>query len=404
MGFFQVSAAASRRERIRSRLPREHPRHLDLVATAIAGLDAPSSLSIDELAGSLTVTARLRNQLDAYLTELAGAADTAKASQVLRAGTTGTLVAAATGCTPAAGSAVVAAARALRHHPHVEAAYRSGSISSTHVTVITRAGATLPGFAALESAVVACASATDPVEVRRVLEVITDQIAPGKPDLDAAAQRARRGLYLSARPSGMWRISGLLDDTTGSKLADLIASFTAPADTLDNTTPAQRRADALDTLADAAAANTRPLGVSAVSVLVDVDRLPDGATLEDGTLLTRAQYDLLACAAVVSIILGTRRSGTFVPLALGRSRRRASAAQWAALTARDRGCIGCGRPPRFCHAHHIIGWAAGGLTDLDNLCLLCPRCHADLHHGRYSITMTAGLPTITPTKPPGRRR
>ncbi len=404
MGFFQVSAAASRRARIRSRLPREHPQELDLVAAAIAGLTDPTSLSVNELAGSMAVTAVLRNQLDAYLTGLAGAADTAKASQVLRAGTTGTLVASATGCTPAAGSAMVAAARALRHHPHVETAYRAGSISSTHVTVITRAGATLPGFAALEPAVVACAAATDPVEVRRVLEVIADQIAPGKPELDAAAQHARRGLYLSARPSGMWRISGLLDDTTGSKLADLLASFTAPSDTLDDTTPAQRRADALDTLVDAAAANTRPLGVSAVSVLVDVDKLPDGAVLDDGTVLTSTQYDLLACAAVVSIILGTRRSGTFVPLALGRTRRRASAAQWAALTARDRGCLGCGRAPRFCHAHHIIGWAAGGLTDLDNLCLLCPRCHADLHHGRYTISMTGGLPTITPTKPPGRRR
>ena len=55
------------------------------------------------------------------------------------------------------------------------------------------------------------------------------------------------------------------------------------------------------------------------------------------------------------------------PLALGRRRRRASAAQWAALIARDRGCIRCGRSPRHCHAHHIIHWKDGGRTDLSNL-------------------------------------
>jgi 5-methylcytosine-specific restriction endonuclease McrA len=73
-----------------------------------------------------------------------------------------------------------------------------------------------------------------------------------------------------------------------------------------------------------------------------------------------------------------------------------SAAQWAALIARDRGCIRCGRSPRHCHAHHIIHWKDGGRTDLQNLALLCSRCHNDLHHGHYTITMnTHTIPVIT---------
>ena len=40
-----------------------------------------------------------------------------------------------------------------------------------------------------------------------------------------------------------------------------------------------------------------------------------------------------------------------------------------ALVIRDGGCAfpGCGRPARWCHAHHIWFWADGGPTKLSNL-------------------------------------
>jgi predicted HNH restriction endonuclease len=35
------------------------------------------------------------------------------------------------------------------------------------------------------------------------------------------------------------------------------------------------------------------------------------------------------------------------------------------------------------------------LTDVENMVLLCSRCHHDLHHGRYTITMdTDGIPQV----------
>lgn len=48
-----------------------------------------------------------------------------------------------------------------------------------------------------------------------------------------------------------------------------------------------------------------------------------------------------------------------------------------ALAARDIGCIipGCGAPLEWCDAHHVIPWANGGPTTLDNLALLCGRHH-----------------------------
>ncbi|HEX8509564.1 MAG TPA: HNH endonuclease signature motif containing protein, partial [Propionibacteriaceae bacterium] len=39
----------------------------------------------------------------------------------------------------------------------------------------------------------------------------------------------------------------------------------------------------------------------------------------------------------------------------------------------------CTRPPQWCERHHIIEWAAGGTTDLDNLTLLCR-----YHHHNYA--------------------
>ncbi len=71
--------------------------------------------------------------------------------------------------------------------------------------------------------------------------------------------------------------------------------------------------------------------------------------------------------------------------------------QWRSLIARDRGCIRCGRAPRFCQAHHIHHWRHGGTTDLSNMVLLCSTCHHDLHHGHYTVTMNNGIPTITTT-------
>ncbi len=401
MGFFQVSPAARRRARIRSGLPTVTVPVLRDMAALADGLPDPAGMGPDEMAASMAAVSRLRNRLDAYLVHIAGAADATGASQTLRAGTTGMLVAAATGSTPQAGSGIVKLARALRGLAVVDAAFTAGDISSMHAAVVAENAPAIPNFRAIEPTTAQVAAQVDPVSVRHILQTIADAHNPAKPDLDTAEQQAKRGLRLSARPSGMWRIAGLLADTDGAALCDILASFTAEPD--PHSTGEQRRADALCDMAAAASANTRPLGVSAVSVLVDINQMPNSAVLADGTLLTAAQYDLLACAAVCHVIFGRRTGDTFIPLALGRTARRASAAQWAALIARDRGCIRCGRTPRFCHAHHIIGWAQGGKTDLSNLALLCSRCHHDLHHGRYTITVNQdGVPeiTTTPRAPP----
>ncbi|MEI2641043.1 MAG: HNH endonuclease signature motif containing protein [Candidatus Nanopelagicales bacterium] len=156
-----------------------------------------------------------------------------------------------------------------------------------------------------------------------------------------------------------------------------------------------------------ARANRSPLGVSGLTVLVDIDGLPDGfqAALEDGNVLGPDTFDLLSCSVAMSVIFGVNRPKGFEPLQLARSARRASKDQWTALKARDKGCVCCGKPPRYTEAHHIIHWKDGGLTDLRNLVLLCARCHHDLHLGYFNVTMgDDGIPLLIQGRgPPGKR-
>ena len=387
--FYEVTRPALRRVRLREELPTDHPAILDDVAGLLDNLPDPALLCAEQRAGSMASLATLRNRIEAYLTAVAGEADKAADSRVLGAGTTGMLVAVATCSNPAAGSAIVNRAAVLESLPGVAAGFAAGALSTAHVATIVDAGAHLPGLDTYEQPLAEAAAHIEPLELKRMLDALVTQERPTKPDDAVAQQRERRGVSLTEMPDGRFRLSGWLDSLDGTQLRDALAGFMDRASATDRRTVKQRRADALADLVTAACANTRPLGVSGLSVLVDIEDLPDGtgATLDDGTPIGPDTFDLITCTAVATVLLGITRNQTFIPLELRRGARRASPGQWAALIVLDRGCIRCGRAPRFCEAHHILHWRHGGLTDLSNLVLLCSRCHHDLHAGRYTITM-----------------
>ena len=403
MGFFEVSRGAQRRARIAAGLPDAHAEVFDELLAVVTELPEPDVMCAEERAGTMRVVQQVRNILDAYATAVVGAADTAGDARVLKAGTPGTLVAAATGQTPAVGSGIAATARALRDMPGTASAFRAGRIGTAAVMVLSRSRAHLGCFADVEDVLVEVAATTDAAELRTITEVLIAQDRPDRADHEYAKQREKRGITLREQANGLFRLDGYLDTIEGRRLRDALAVFTDRPVAGDARTAAQRRADALGDIVAAGLAGTRPVGTSGLSVLVDVEHLDEAAraVLDDGTPIGPAQFDRLTCTAICTLILGRRRGDTFVPLALGRTARRATRGQWAALIARDRGCIRCGRAPRFCEAHHIVHWKNGGVTDVSNLVLLCSRCHADLHLGHYTITMTSDqVPIIRPTRPP----
>ncbi|MBK9434490.1 MAG: DUF222 domain-containing protein [Micrococcales bacterium] len=214
--FFDVSRAAHRRARIRASLPTAAPAGFDQINDDIDALPDPDLLCAEERAAAMRHTAKLRNRIEAYLTGLAGAADTGGDSRVLGAGTTGSLVAIATGSPVAVGSGMVNTANALHDLPTVKDAWAAGSISGLHVYQILAHAPAIDDFTSKEAAIVGLAKLTDASEVRRVLQVVAEADNPTHLDLTLDQQRAKRSLRLSARANGMWAITGMLDEVDGA--------------------------------------------------------------------------------------------------------------------------------------------------------------------------------------------
>jgi hypothetical protein len=175
---------------------------------------------------------------------------------------------------------------------------------------------------------------------------------------------------------------------------------------LDETTPEQRRADALGLLAERALAagfggagdrnGEGDLPVSGsraeryqVMLHVEAGTLEEEgeaglSELEDGTRVTAVTSRRIACdCGLVHIGHGT--DGQVV--GAGRRKRTVPPSVRRALEARDRGCRfpGCGL--RFTDAHHVKHWADGGETSLRNLVLLCRRHHRAVHEGGVRVAL-----------------
>jgi hypothetical protein len=103
----------------------------------------------------------------------------------------------------------------------------------------------------------------------------------------------------------------------------------------------------------------------------------------------------IACdAELVPVVLGTRGE----PLDVGRASRTVPTAIRRAVVLRDGGCSfpGCTVPARWCEIHHVIFWADGGPTSLENCVALCGRHHRLIHHSDWHIDMTDGIPQFHP--------
>ena len=130
----------------------------------------------------------------------------------------------------------------------------------------------------------------------------------------------------------------------------------------------------------------RVLPVLRVSTSLDalLEGLHRAGITDSGESLSAATVRRMACdAEIIPTVLNSK--GRVIDV--GRRTRRVSEALRCVLIARDGGCVwpGCDAPPSRCDAHHIKHWADGGLTNADNLALLCHRHHILLHEGRYRI-------------------
>src|SRR5262249_26810313 len=145
-----------------------------------------------------------------------------------------------------------------------------------------------------------------------------------------------------------------------------------------------RRADALGAVAEQYLAGGGASAPPPVEVVVHVEaatlaEADAGGTLDDGTALAPATTERLLCdAAVVEVVEDSRGN----VLDVGRRRRTIPTLLRRALRLRDRGCRFPGCTNRQVDGHHVVPWARGGATALQNLCSLCRRHHTYVHeHG-----------------------
>jgi hypothetical protein len=148
------------------------------------------------------------------------------------------------------------------------------------------------------------------------------------------------------------------------------------------------------------------------TVVVHVDLETRVAALHLGPLLSDDDRRYLTCDATCEVWF--ERSGQVI--GSGRATRTVNRRLRRVLEHRDRCCVvpGCGAT-RGLHAHHIRHWEDGGLTELDNLVLVCPYHHRAHHRGVITITgpaqhlvvtdqegrpMKAGSLARPPTRPP----
>ena len=280
------------------------------------------------------------------------------------------------------------------------AAQREGVVSPEQVAVVERALASVdrPGFdpadiAAGEELLVGFAATFGPKQLADLADQVVAHIDPDgtRPEEDLAADRRHLGLRRTRE--GMYVGELRLSGEVGAKLTAILSPLAKPrvetvqgpdgrpVELRDERHYGQRMHDALGEVCDRLlhAGDLPASGGTPTSLIVTIDwedllaRSGYGVT-SDGTLLPVA--DVLRAAGEAEIVPVVLTASGEV-LAVGRSRRVATATQTLALIARDGGCSfpGCEHPAEWCERHHIVAWIDGGETNLDNLTLLCRYHH-----------------------------
>lgn len=294
-------------------------------------------------------------------------------------------------------------ARGLRRMPRTREALSAGDVSAAATSMLVSARETNPAeFVKVEETLLDAATTLGPRELRGAIAYWREVVDRRAALDDSERRRELRRLHVSPALDGMVRVDGDLDPETGQVvITALRAVMTASrGGGSDGRTAPQRRADALGEICHqwmdgsnrATIAGERPH----VTVTVDLEtlerRIGRRCELDDAGRIAAEDARRIACDASVSRVITVAPSS---PLEIGRRTPVVPAALRRAVVVRDGGCRfpGCDRPPGWCDAHHVLHWANGGETSLDNLVLLC-RPHHRLVHERFSLAIEEGRPAF----------
>ncbi len=314
-----------------------------------------------------------------------------------------------TGLPSGQASDLVRTARELRSSlSATESALGNGEITVQHARTIARTARLVHDQVRPEEADAAVAEVEKVMlEVGRAVDAgsltgfatrVRQVVDPDGALADANRAHERRWLTTSTTLEGMVSIDGLLDAEAGAVLLTALASAATPRGPDDRRSAGQRRADALvdvcnyalDTGQPGTSAGVRPHLLVTTPLTAITGRSDESSTPVDvpemawtGPITDEAVRRIACDAEVTRVVLDPASQ----PLDVGRSTRTVPGYLRQALVVRDRGCVaeGCDRPSAWTEAHHVVHWAEGGRTALDNLVLLCRTHHRKVHDAGWEF-------------------
>ena len=309
----------------------------------------------------------------------------------------------------------VRVARRLRELPLVRAAFARAELSYSKVRAIARVE-----DIALEQEFLDLARYMTASQLERTVSAHRRVLTR-----EARVAHEERCLWLSPNDDGSVSLRGRLpaeeaavlgkaleamrDRSIAGERASAGADDSAESPAGERVSIGTRNADAIVALADAALAGptgTERTGGDRFQVVVHVDaprlrgsKAADGrCELDERTPLAAETARRLCCDA--SIVPIVEADGE--PLSVGRKTRSIPPALRRALRSRDRTCQFPGCPQRRrMDAHHIVHWADGGATSLENLVGLCRHHHRLVHEGGFRVESRASGPPAF-RRPDGR--
>ena len=291
--------------------------------------------------------------------------------------------------------------------PGAADALRAGALSQEQLGVVRRTLRELPDGVSprirsqVEQQLVNEARRFDPSQLGKLAMRIRAHLDPDGVLRSEREVVDKMELSFAEDVDGVIRIRGRLSAEGAAVLRSALSPLAKPSPK-DTRSAAKRRADALVELARRVLdVGTLPVegGVRPhIGLTVDITELRRHTAIVDldwgGTVSIQAARRICCDADIIPIVM---RGGS-QPLDVGRRQRLVTGPLRRALIARDRGCAapGCDRPPEWCEAHHLVHWANGGATSLDNTALVCGYHHTLVHHGEWAIRMIDGIPHFIP--------
>ncbi|WP_238419257.1 HNH endonuclease signature motif containing protein [Gordonia sp. 'Campus'] len=234
-------------------------------------------------------------------------------------------------------------------------------------------------------------SGATPAEVLRRARTLGNIVAEADGGIPAADDRRLNAVVHNVTDDGRVEIAADLTNVIGEKFIAMIDDRSVPRPEPDGAndrrSPEQRRADALELILDQAClgATIQTAGAPRTQLILTIPAdTTDLSTLPWTGTVTDATARALTCDGTLTEVVVDAAT---VPLDMGREKRVYPAELRKAVVIRDACCIKCGAPPSHTQVHHIQHWADGGTTSLDNGCLLCQRCHTQVHHHGWDVAI-----------------